>query len=156
VQNVDTVLNAVILVAIAVWVGSEVFFSLIVAPVLFRVLSQYNAGRVICALFPQYYLIGIVCGLIAISSLIGLAIWRSMWSNTVTLELLLLSIMVLITIYARQSLLPRINLAREAGEAEKGRFRRLHWESVILNAVVLVLGLSALVLLARTVILPLI
>jgi len=145
----DTGLNLVILLAMVIWIGSIVFFSFIVAPILFRVLSPADAGKVVRAVFPRYYLVGIVCGLMALSSFISLALWHVGWSQIMTVQLGLLGIMVVINLYARQSLTPRINAARDAGDTEKDRFDRLHRQSVILNGVVLLLGLAVLFLIAQ-------
>jgi uncharacterized membrane protein len=148
------VLNFIILVTMVVWIGSIIFFSFVVAPTVFNVLQPAEAGKVVRAVFPKYYLVGIVCGLVAIGSLLLLPASRSAWVDVVRPEVPLLAMMVAINMYARQSLTPRINLARDADEADKPRFDQLHRQSVILNGVVLVLGLVALFLLTQAMATP--
>lgn len=143
-----TMVNLVLILALGIWIGSIVFFSFGVAPVLFRVLSPTDAGKVVRAVFPVYYLIGIVCGVVAVITLLVLS-RQAGWSPAVLLPVGLLLVMVVINLYARQSLMPRINAARDAGEAQQERFDRLHRQSVILNGIVLVLGLIVMALIAR-------
>lgn len=127
-MNVFTTLE---LMTAGLWLGSIVFFSFFLAPVLFRVLAAADAARVVRALFPRYYLLGIVCGLI----LCLLLILR--WDG---LRLAVVAFLTLIDLYCRQSLTPRINEARDAGPMRQTEFDRMHRLSVQLNGVVM-LGL---------------
>jgi hypothetical protein len=113
------------------WLGSIVFFSFFLAPVLFRVLEAADAARVVRAVFPRYYLLGIVCGLILCSLLI------LRWDGP---RLAAVISMTLIDVYCRQALTPRINKARDAGPTRQTEFDRMHRLSVQLNGVVM-LGL---------------
>ena len=85
------------------------------------------------ALFPRYYLLGIVCGLgataLALAGGSGLRL-------TVPLV-----ISVVLAAYARQVITPALNDAREGDDDE--RFAQLHVLSVRLNLVVLALLLLA-------------
>lgn len=109
-----------------------------VAPTVFRVLGREGAVPLMRALFPRYYMVGIVTGAVAIA--IALVAHASL-----LLSVPLVICLVLVT-YARQVLTPAVNEARDADEPE--RFARLHVLSVRLNMVVL-----ALLLLAGTVVL---
>lgn len=142
-------MNLTLQLALGIWIGSIVFFSFVVAPVLFRVLSPPDAGKVVRAVFPVYYLIGIACGVVAVLTLLMLS-RQTGWPPVVLVQVGLLLVMVVINLYARQSLMPRINAARDAGEAQQERFDRLHRQSVILNGIVLVLGLIVMALVAGT------
>jgi hypothetical protein len=82
--------------------------------------------------------------------LLGLIGWPAVWPLAAILQMGFLTLMVMINLYARQSLTPRINQARDAGDAQKGRFDRLHRQSVILNGIVLLLGLIVLLMMTRT------
>ncbi len=148
---VETLLNVMLLLALVVWIGSIIFFSFVVAPTVFRVLSPPDAGRVVRAVFPKYYLVGIVCGVIAIGAFLIMSSSHSVWASIAVAQIVLLAVMVGINIYARQSLTPRINVARDAGDGEKARFDRLHRQSVMLNGMVLLLGLVVLLLIGQTI-----
>jgi Domain of unknown function (DUF4149) len=113
------------------WLGSTVFFSFFIAPVLFRVLAAPDAARVVRAVFPRYYLLGIVCGLV----LCSLLLLRWDWPRLAAVIFL-----TLIDLYCRQFLTPRINEARDAGPPRQREFDRMHRISVQLNGVVM-LGL---------------
>ena len=54
------------LLALAVWIGSIVFFTAVVAPTVFKVLQSDDAARLQRALFPRYYLTGILCTAVSI------------------------------------------------------------------------------------------
>ena len=115
-------------------VGSMLFFAATVAPTVFRVLSAEQGGAFLRRIFPQYYLWGMVlailCTLVAFFS-----------ADRITLGLC--AMVAALFIYARQLLMPRINRARDrelAGDTGAGReFKRLHLQSVVINALQLLL-----------------
>ena len=63
--------DSVYLLALTAWVGSILFFSFGVAPVIFRVLGAEAGGRFVRALFPRYYAWGAVSGAIALPAYLG-------------------------------------------------------------------------------------
>ena len=142
----NTLALPLINVAAAIWVGAIVFQSFFVAPVLFRQVAGADASRVLRALFPRFYYLGLGCGAAMLAGLIaaglaGRADGSAGWLLPATLAMLLAEIVSL-------WLVPRINAARDAGEAGAARFRTLHALSVALTLVVLLLGLAILVALA--------
>src|SRR5207244_11150623 len=54
------------LLSIVCWLGGMVFFSLFTAPVIFSVLAQADAGKVVEGIFHRYYLLGYVAGAIGL------------------------------------------------------------------------------------------
>jgi hypothetical protein len=133
--------DAVYLLALASWVGSVLFFSFGVAPVIFRVLGKESGGRFVRALFPRYYAWGVVSGAIALPALASVPLafpeYRGPW---IGLQAGLILAGVLIFLYCGNSLTPAINAARDEGPDGAERFDRLHKRSVQLNAVALLLG----------------
>ena len=138
----------------ALWFGAITFFSFVVAPTAFRALEVEHAGKFMRTLFPRYYLLGLVCGLIGLGSggvLIATRYWP--WKGGATVLVLLFG-MVVIVAWARQRLLPRLNSLRdEATEARTSddqdaredvfaRWQGLHRLSVRLNLLVLLLGMA--------------
>ena len=123
------------IVAISLWFGAILFFSLVVAPSLFRVLGD-GAAPVIRNLFPKYYALGIACGLVlvAVNAARGF-LW--IWNDPITGSVVVFTALTLVNVYARQVLTPSINAARDAGEAAKARFAALHRTSVMLNLLVM-------------------
>ena len=130
--------------ALALTFGGMTFFSGIMAPLVFIKLPIETAGAFIRALFPWYYLSMGVATLIALVALAlgtrGIASW----------EAGLTALVLLGFVYARQSLMPMINRARDAelaGYSKAGaHFTRLHRLSVLINGLQWFAVLAALVL----------
>jgi hypothetical protein len=109
----------------ACWLGSIVFFSLVVAPTVHAILERPDAARLMRAIFPRYYLFGVLCGGLAIASALVVA-------NDLKLTVPLV-IATVLSAYARQVLTPALDEARRSSDDE--RFGRLHVQSVRLNLV---------------------
>ena len=124
--------SALLLWVVGALAGSMIFFGAVVAPLVFRVLPADAAGSFLRAFFPNYYLWGLIVALIA--ALVGAFVDPT--------SLLLCIVVAALFIYVRQSLMPKINQARDASlagdAAAKGRFERLHRASVAINLAQLV------------------
>ena len=118
------------LLSVAVSFGGMVFFSGVMAPLIFIKLPSETAGAFIRQVFPFYYLsIGIVSAIALLASFAsGLG-----WLSIVRLLLVVAGFVV-----ARQFMMPLINQYRDAGKAgdeeAKKQFQRWHGMSVWLNA----------------------
>lgn len=124
------------LAAVSVWLGSIVFFSFVVAPTLFGSLGSETAGKAVRGIFPKYYLLGMVCGIV----LCGVHVMRGVlwyWGGMIRPSIMLFGLLTLVAAYARQKLTPAVNAAREAGASGKVEFDRLHKRSVRLSGVLL-------------------
>lgn len=134
-------LLTLLLAAIGVALGSIVFLSFVLAPVVFQTLDAAAASRLLRALFPRYYRLGLLCCATGLGSAVLLA---STHASIVTSGCaVLLAAMTVSTAYSLR-LVPRINAARDSGL--RARFEALHLRSVVLNAANLVLAVGALVL----------
>lgn len=111
------------------------------APVVFKTLEREKAGEVVGIIFPRYYMIGYVCGVLILLVLL--------LNESVGLKWCAWGIMMLGTASAGLGVNPRAKVLKEklkhAPEAEKpaleARFKTLHSLSVKLNAAVLFAGL---------------
>jgi hypothetical protein len=125
----NTVAGSIALLATAGLFGGMVFFSAVLAPLVFTRLQGDTAAGFIRAVFPWYYLFVL---LLSATGALAFA-----WSDALTA--LVLAGVAAATAFARQVLMPRINRARDAslaGAAEAhARFARLHRLSVAINAV---------------------
>jgi hypothetical protein len=152
------------LVALALWVGSIIFFSFFIAPTVFKVLKPEDAARLQRALFPKYYFVGIVCAGIGIVCVGLLLAERAFGKWPGVLSLLLLAMMGATDFWLRQSVVPHMAEIREqraaaltAGKepeaAVEDEWKSLHWLSMLLNSAVLLAGLTLvfLVVFARVV-----
>ena len=138
--------DTVYLIALAAWLGSILFFSFAIAPMVFQVLDPETAGRFLRAFFPRYYIWGAVSGALALPCAVGGPLaFPEHRGPMVGLQALIIIAAVLLTLYAVNSLTPAINAAKDAGEAGKQRFERLHRRSVILNGLVMILLMGLIV-----------
>ena len=147
-------LRFVYLLSLVVWVGGVIFFSFVGAPSTFQAVPVDVAGKVVTKIFPRYYLLGHVAGIVALVSFLGLAGMSGEWGALKVLNVLLLAGMLGTGLYAGTVLQGQVNEVRQQmGSAEeraqakpeaKAEFDRLHRLSVILNGVVLFLGLVVL------------
>ena len=115
--------------------GSMLFFAVTVAPTVFRALTADQGGAFLRRFFPQYYLWGIV-----MASLCTLAALANPGNPLV---LSCCAIILVLFVYARQLLMPRINRARDRSQrgdaAAATQFKHLHLQSVVINAAQLIL-----------------
>jgi len=142
------------LVDMAVWLGSLVFFSFVVAPTVHRTLKTEDAAALIRRIFPKYYFVGMVCAGVGIV-LVGLLVADQAFAKWPgALSLLLLAALGATNAGLWFFLLPQMNKLRErkqlSAEAEAD-WKTLHRLSVQLNVAVLVgvLALLFLVVFAR-------
>ena len=117
--------------------GAMLFFPSVVAPVVFTSLPEAQAGAFLRSMFPRYYAFMIALSLIA-------ALLFLVFSDESAYQAAIVCLFVGVsTLWVRQWLLPRINMARDAqlaGDTEAGRrFDRDHKLSVGINLLQLVL-----------------
>ena len=113
---------------IAISLGTMIFFSFIVAPVIFKVLDAINAGKFVRKIFPFYYMIN----LIILSLVVILLIYNSQ-INTDFYFVLFLALLFAFLLFI---LMPMINKFKDNNEDKKFDFS--HKLSVILNFVQMV------------------
>jgi hypothetical protein len=138
--------DSVYVVALTAWIGSILFFTFGVAPIIFRVLGAEAGGRFVRALFPRYYFWGALWGSVALPAFVaGPLCYPPLRGIMAGVQALAILGCTLIMLHGGHSLVPAINHARDAGPTSQERFRRLHRRSVWLNGVVLAVGLLLLV-----------
>src|SRR4051812_24036735 len=138
--------DSIYVLALAAMVGGIVFFSFIVAPVIFRVLGAESGGRFVRALFPRYYLWNAILGAVALPAFVaGPLCFPEYRGIRVGIQAAVLLGCILIMLYGGNSLVPQINRARDAGPSSHDRFERLHRRSVFLNFAAMVAGIGLLI-----------
>ncbi len=138
--------DSIYVLALAAMAGGIIFFSFIVAPVIFRVLGQESGARFVRTLFPRYYLWNAILAAIALPAFVaGPLAFPEYRGIGVGVQSAILLACILIMLYGGNSLVPQINQARDAGPSAHDRFERLHRRSVILNAAAMVSGIGLLV-----------
>src|SRR5262245_57633816 len=88
-------ITLVYMLSLVIWIGSIVFFSFIVAPSLFHTLPPEYAGKAVGAIFPKYYPVGYVSGMVAFACLAISGFKTGHWSG---FKMLLITVMVFLTV----------------------------------------------------------
>jgi Domain of unknown function (DUF4149) len=141
-----SVFDSVYVVALTAWVGSILFFSFAVAPIVFSVLGEQAGGKFVRALFPRYYLWGAIAGAIALPAFVARPLcYQEFRGPMVGVQAMVILAGILSMLYGGNSLTPAINQARDSGPSGQRRFEQLHRRAVRLNALVLVVGLGLLI-----------
>ena len=116
--------------------GGMVFYSFGFAPVLFAQLPMERVRPLLRGTFPYYYL-----------AIIGLSVVAALAAMLVSgLAALLLGLVAISTVYARQILMGQINAATDRGD--QAAFKRLHGLSVVIQLIQIGIAGWAVVLLA--------
>ena len=128
--------NAMVLLLL----GGMLFFPVVVAPIVFTSLPEVEAGQFLRSMFPRYYLFMIFF------SVLAFGLYQYAAGTTVNISATVCLLVALSTLWVRQSLVPRINDARDAqlaGDTDAAaKFDRGHKLSVAINMLQLV-GLIA-------------
>ncbi len=146
------------LLTLAVWIGSIIFFSFVVAPTVFKVLKPEDAARLQRAVFPKYYLVGMIAAGLGIVCVGLLLSDRAMEKWPGVLSLLLLAGVAATDLWLRQTVVPHMSVLRErrAALVESGQppdanldaeWKSLHRLTVQVNVAVLICGFALLFLL---------
>jgi len=140
------IFDSVYVVALAAWVGSSLFFSFGLAPIIFKVLGAETGGKFVRAVFPRYYLWGAISGAVALPAFVaGPLCYHEYRGAMVGVQALAIIAGILIMLYGGNTLTPAINQARDGGPSHHERFVRLHRRAVLLNGLVMVVGVLLLV-----------
>jgi uncharacterized membrane protein len=150
-----SVLRAIMLLALVVWVGGVIFFAFVMAPTLFVVLpSTRLAGDVVSAALSKLQWIGWICG---VSFLVSSLIYN--WRKHAQLRAfsaahVFVVLMLALTAVSQFAITPRMRELRAAPQsldssANRAEFDRLHAWSTRCMGGVLVLGLGVVILTAR-------
>ena len=99
-----------------------IFFPLVVATSVFKVLDEKQSSKFLRIFFPKYYLYGFVLSLAGV-------ILSIYFENK--LSILIYSIIMVGFIFSRQILTPIINKAKDSNDEKK--FNKLHKLSVFIN-----------------------
>lgn len=127
----------------AIWVGAIVYQSAVVAPTAFASLDEPATRKLLRALFPRFFRLGLICGL---GMLLACLVLLAVAGVSETLVRLIGAVLVALCLQGVALwTVPRINAARDAGDAGIRRFKKLHALSVLTTLAVLVIGLAILV-----------
>ena len=113
----------IIMNLVSLVLGIMLFFSFILAPMIFKVLPPDNAGVFIRAIFPYYYLVNLLI-------LSAVAVFYVYYS-TFILDFYLVLISALLFFFNLVYLMPKINKFKD--DRNERAFKVSHFASVIIN-----------------------
>ena len=108
---------------IAISLGAMLFFSFVIAPVIFKVLNANNARKFVRKIFPHYYLINLV--------ILSVAVLLLLYISSVNLDFYITLIIAILFAFSLFILMPLINKLKDIKEEQK--FKYSHTLSVIIN-----------------------
>jgi hypothetical protein len=108
---------------IAISLGAMLFFSLVIAPVIFKVLDANNASKFVRKIFPHYYLINLV--------ILSFAVLLLFYISSVNLDFYITLFITILFAFSLFILTPLINKLKDNKEERK--FKYSHTFSVIIN-----------------------
>ena len=112
-----------------------IFFPLVVATSVFKVLDENQSSKFLRIFFPKYYLFGFVLSFFGI-------ILSTFEKNNISL--LVFSFIMLGFLFSRQILMPMINKAKD--ENNDNKFNKLHKVSVFINFVQMIASIFLLIM----------
>jgi|TARA_B110000444_G_scaffold119875_1_gene112668 hypothetical protein len=115
-----------------------IFFPVVVATSVFKVLNEEQSSKFLRIFFPKYYLFGLVW------SVIGIVVSFLESNNIYLLSFIFL---LLTFLFSRQFLTPIINRAKD--EKKEAKFKKLHKFSVLINFVQMILCIILLIYLLK-------
>ena len=115
-----------------------IFFPVVVATSVFKVLNEEQSSKFLRIFFPKYYLFGLMW------SVIGIVVSFIESNNVYLLSFIFL---LLTFLFSRQFLTPIINKAKD--EKKEGKFKKLHRFSVFINFVQMILCIILLIYLLK-------
>ena len=115
--------------------GIMLFFSFVVAPVTFTALNEESARKFIRKIFPYYYIVNLAISSFVLIFFIFLKIF--------SLDFFLILIVAVLFAVSNFILMPLINKYRD--EKQDNKFKQLHFISVLINFVQMILLLIVLI-----------
>jgi len=108
---------------VAICLGMMIFFSFILAPMIFKILDPENAGKFVRKIFPYYYFVNLV--------FLSIVLILFLLNSKINLEFYVIVSLVISFIFAQFILMPFINKIRDNNEENK--FKYAHGFSVAIN-----------------------
>jgi hypothetical protein len=110
-------------IILAISLGMMIFFSFVLAPMIFKILDAENAGKFVRKIFPYYYFVNLI--FLSIAVIIFIIISSLGLSFYITLSL------AISFVFAQFILMPIINKFKDNNEEKK--FKYAHGTSVLIN-----------------------
>ena len=112
-------------IIIAISLGMMIFFSFVLAPMIFKILDAANAGKFVRKIFPYYYFVNLI--------FLSAAVILFYLISSLSAEFYITLILALSFIFAQFILMPLINKLKDNHQDTK--FKYAHGFSVVINFV---------------------
>ena len=109
----------------AISLGMMIFFSFVLAPMIFKILDAENASKFVRKIFPYYYFVNLI--FLTIATIIFF------FTSSLGIDFYITLTLVLSFIFAQFLLMPLINKLKDNNQEKK--FKYAHGLSVIINFV---------------------
>lgn len=155
-----TLLRTLLLLALIVWLGAEIFFPAVAAITFATLLPDtHTAGTIVGQLLRILHGMGLVSGMVALAVLALGPVWAGFKPRAVLAPMALIVVMMGLTVYSQFGIIPAMERDRIAagGAIAVGEnsnpltadFNKLHNRSEHVEAAILLMGLVTVVLVAR-------
>ena len=114
---------------LAISLGMMIFFSFVLAPMIFKILDPENAGKFVRKIFPYYYFVNLVFLSVAVVLFFIVSSFSINFYTTLAL--------VFSFVFAQFILMPLINRLKDNNQEKK--FKYAHGFSVVINFAQMVL-----------------
>ena len=108
---------------LAIVLGMMIFFSLVLAPMIFKILDAEYAGKFVRKIFPYYYFVNLI--------FLSIAIILFIIISSLEINFYITLVLAISFIFAQFFLMPMINKLKDNNEEKK--FKYAHGASVIIN-----------------------
>ena len=108
---------------IAINLGMMIFFSFVLAPMIFKILDAENAGKFVRKIFPYYYFVNLI--------FLSIAVILYYLVSSFNISFYIALILALSFVFAQFILMPLINKLKDNKEEKK--FKYAHGLSVLIN-----------------------
>ena len=108
---------------LAISLGMMIFFSFVLAPMIFKILDAENAGKFVRKIFPYYYFVNLI--FLSIAAILFFLV------SSLNKDLYIILLLVMSFIFAQFILMPLINKLKDNNKEKK--FKYAHGLSVLIN-----------------------
>jgi hypothetical protein len=154
-----TVLRTLLYLALAVWLGAEIFFPVIAAVAFSTLTDTHAAGTIVARLLHILHNMGMISGVVALALLALAPAWNIYKPRTVLAPMILIVLMIALTAYSQFVIISAMERDRiaaggaidlaDAANPNRVDFNRLHIRSEHVEEAILLLGLATVVFVAR-------
>ena len=114
---------------LAISLGMMIFFSFVLAPMIFKILDPENAGKFVRKIFPYYYFVNLV--------FLSVAVILFFIVSSFSINFYITLALVFSFVFAQFILMPLINRLKDNNQEKK--FKYAHGFSVVINFVQMIL-----------------